>query len=328
MSKSEKSTDLVVPEENSLVSNECDSEVYNLYSGGGYENGELIDNEFSLATSDEGDVLRKYIQHVSQFPMLSAEDEERLFNEYFDNGNQQAGQAIVLSHMRLVVKIALQYRRYGINIMDLIAEGNAGLMKALQKFDRSKHVRFSTYAVLWIKSCIQDFILKSWSMVKVGSVALRKQLLFNLKGVKQMLKIGADTNYSEQNKKLAQHFGVSNLEMAEATDSLRHRDVELEAPTPNHEGGSLLNTIANNDGNFDDEFADEEEEKYRKKIFRESLAMLNERQREVIMGRYLSERKHTLEELSERLHVSKERVRQIEVEAIRKLKKFAEDYDS
>ena len=108
MSKSEKSTDLVVPEENSLVSNECDSEVYNLYSGGGYENGELIDNEFSLATSDEGDVLRKYIQHVSQFPMLSAEDEERLFNEYFDNGNQQAGQAIVLSHMRLVVKIALQ----------------------------------------------------------------------------------------------------------------------------------------------------------------------------------------------------------------------------
>ena len=218
-----------------MVSNECDSEVYNLYSGGGYENGELIDNEFSLATSDESDVLRKYIQHVSQFPMLSAEDEERLFNEYFDNGNQQAGQAIVLSHMRLVVKIALQYRRYGINIMDLIAEGNAGLMKALQKFDRSKHVRFSTYAVLWIKSCIQDFILKSWSMVKVGSVALRKQLLFNLKGVKQMLKIGADTNYSEQNKKLAQHFGVSNLEMAEATDSLRHRDVELEAPTPNHE---------------------------------------------------------------------------------------------
>ena len=212
--------------------------------------------------------------------------------------------------------------------MDLIAEGNAGLMKALQKFDRSKHVRFSTYAVLWIKSCIQDFILKSWSMVKVGSVALRKQLLFNLKGVKQMLKIGADTNYSEQNKKLAQHFGVSNLEMAEATDSLRHRDVELEAPTPNHEGGSLLNTIANNDGNFDDEFADEEDEKYRKKIFRESLAMLNERQREVIMGRYLSERKHTLEELSERLHVSKERVRQIEVEAIRKLKRFAEEYDS
>lgn len=292
----------------------------------GYELS-LVDNEYSLANLSENEVLNKYIQHISKFPMLTKEKEEQLFVEYLDKGNQKAGQAIVLSHLRLVVKIALQYKNYGISIMDIISEGNTGLMHALQKFDRTKNVRFSTYALLWIRANIQDFILKSWSLVKIGSTALRKQLLFNLRGIKKLLHIDENTNNDEKNKLLAKHFNVSKTEMEEISTYLSNRDSSLEAPVKEGEGLTLMDTISQDNGNYDDEISNEEDKQYRMKIFRESLSILNDRQREILIARYLSEKKATLEELSTKYNISKERVRQIEESAIKKLKSFADNYD-
>ena len=287
----------------------------------------LIDDSNSLVNSNENEVLKQYIKHISKFPMLTVEDENRLLAEYIDNGNQKAGQAIVLSHMRLVVKIALQYRRYGINIMDIISEGNTGLMHALQKFDRSKNNRFSTYAVLWVRAFIQDFILKSWSLVKIGSSNLRKQLLFNLRGIKKVLHISSNADNEEKNKKLAKHFNISETEIGEITSSLNNRDISLETPISDDENISIGDTISRDKGDYDNILATEEEQKYRMKIFRESLSVLDERQREILVARYLEEKKATLDELSKKFNISKERVRQIEESAIKKLKQFAENYD-
>ena len=134
-----------------------------------------INNNTDLSTlSNQSEILSQYIKQIANFPMLSQEEENKLFNLYIDKGDQKAGQAIVLSHLRLVVKIAMQYKNFGLNMMDMIAEGNTGLMIALKKFDRTKNARFSTYAGLWAKAKIQEFILKSWSLIKVGSAALRK----------------------------------------------------------------------------------------------------------------------------------------------------------
>lgn len=305
-------------EEENIVENEDKPTGYEL---------SLVDNEYSLTNSSENEILNKYIQHISKFPILTKENEEKLFIEYLDNGNQKAGQAIVLSHLRLVVKIALQYKNYGISIMDIISEGNTGLMHALQKFDRTKNVRFSTYALLWIRANIQDFILKSWSLVKIGSTTLRKQLLFNLRGIKKLLHIDENTNNDEKNKLLAKHFNVSKTEMEEISSYLSNRDSSLEAPVKEGEGLTLIDTISQDNGDYDETISNKEDKQYRMKIFRESLSILNDRQREILIARYLNDEKATLEELSEKYNISKERVRQIEESAIKKLKAFADNYD-
>lgn len=288
----------------------------------------LIDNDYSIANTGESEILQKYIKHVSQFPILTKEEEDKLLSEYIDNGNQNAGKMIILSHLRLVAKIAMQYRRYGINIMDIISEGNVGLMQALKNFDRSKNVRFSTYALLWIRACVQDFILKSWSLVKIGTTALRKQLLFNLRGVKKALKINQNTSNEEKNRKLAKHFNISETEMENISSSLSQRDTSLEAPVDDGEGLTLMDTYSKDYGDFDTELANEEDKQYKMKIFRESLSVLNERQKEILIARYLNEKKATLDDLSKKYGISKERVRQIEESAIKKLREFAENYEN
>ena len=341
-SKSARDNDKIVVEQkddviaNDVINNdlvvynedESDSDLLNVESAG--ENGTqlVVSDDFSLVDASENEILRKYIQQISKFPVLTQQEEERLLSEYLDNNNQKAGQMIILSHLRLVVKIAMKYRRYGLNLMDIIAEGNTGLMKALQKFDRSKNTRFSTYAVLWVRACVQEFVLKSWSLVKVGSITLRKQLLFNLGNIKKMLHIDNETSKEEQEKRLANHFGVSKDEFSEAQKALRNRDITLDAPVnDNNENLTLLDTISRDSGDFENIFADEEDKKYKMKIFHESLSILDERQREVIISRYLSENKATLDDLSKKYNISKERVRQIEESGIKKLKQFAEEYD-
>ena len=271
-------------------------------------------------------ILERYINQVSTFPMLSKEEEERLLSLYLDNGDQQAGQAIVLSHLRLVVKIAMQYKNFGINMMDMIAEGNMGLMIALQRFDRSKKARFATYAGLWAKAKIQEFILKSWNMIKIGSTALRKQLLFNFSGLKKILHIDENMPMIEQNKRIANHFGITVNEYEHAVSSIKGREASLDAPIADDSNMSLLDTIDGTDGNFATKIALQEENAYRNKLFRESFSLLDERQKNILIARYLTEPKATLEELSIKYNISKERVRQIEESAIKKLKKFAEDH--
>ena len=281
---------------------------------------ELFSFNQNIVKVGANEVLAQYIQKVSSFPMLTQEEEEKLFNLYIDKGDQKAGQAIVLSHLRLVVKIAMQYKNFGINMMDIIAEGNVGLMIALQKFDRTKKARFSTYAGLWVKAKVQEFILRSWSMIKIGSSALRKQLLFNFNGVKKLLHIDGDTSPKEENKKMAQHFGISEGEYENAISAIKSREASLDSPIGDDDKSTIIDTIKTDNGNFGDKLALQEENFYRNKIFQESLSILDERQKSILIARYLQEPKATLEDLSQKYNISKERVRQIEESAIKKLK--------
>lgn len=281
-------------------------------------------NKIQCHKTSNNTVLAEYIKKVSTFPMLTREEEERLFNLYLDKGDQKAGQAIVLSHLRLVVKIAMQYKNFGMNMMDVIAEGNVGLMIAVQRFDRSKNARFSTYAGLWAKAKIQEFILKSWSIIKVGSLALRKQLLFNFNGLKKILHIDDKTSKREQNRKIADHFGISESEYENAVSAIRGCEVSLESPVGDG-GKNLIDTISG-DYSIIGSLSNKEENSYREKIFRESLSILDERQKDILIARYLNDRKSTLEDLANKYNLSKERIRQIEESAIKKLKKFAEEH--
>ncbi len=285
-----------------------------------------LSNEGSLAEINGNEVLSQYIKKVQSFPILSKEEEDRLFDLYIDKGDQKAGQAIVLSHLRLVVKIAMQYKNFGINMIDLISEGNLGLMIALQKFDREKNARFSTYAGLWAKAKIQEFILKSWNMIKIGSTALRKQLLFNFGGLKKLLHIDEQTPNKTKSEKIAKHLGVSVNEYESAFSSIKGRDMSLDVPLSNDGNITLGDTIDGCDGNFALKAANKEENIYRNKIFKESLSILDDRQKDILIARYIKEPKETLDDLSKKYNISKERVRQIEESAIKKLKNFAEKY--
>ena len=288
-----------------------------------------INNNTDLSTlSNQSEILSQYIKQIANFPMLSQEEENKLFNLYIDKGDQKAGQAIVLSHLRHVVKIAMQYKNFGLNMMDMIAEGNTGLMIALKKFDRTKNARFSTYAGLWAKAKIQEFILKSWSLIKVGSAALRKQLLFNFSGIKKMLKIDSNTSQQEQDKKMAKYFGISDVEYGEAVNAIKNKENSLEAPLQDNEKMTLSDTLSYDNNDIGTKIALKEEMMYRNKVFHESLSILDERQKEIIVARYLKDTKATLDDLSKKYHISKERVRQIEESAIRKLKQFAEKYNN
>ena len=293
------------------------------------DNNSLTASGNSIINSSNNEILKQYINHVSKFPILTQEEEIKMFDLYIDKGDQKAGQAIVLSHLRLVVKIAFQYSKFGMNMMDLISEGNVGLMVALKKFDRTKQSRFSTYASLWIRAKVQDFILRSWNLVKIGTVSLRKQLLFNFNGLKKMLHINNNSDYVEQSKAISKHFGISTSEYGEAVNAIKNREPSLESPITNDNGDSiaLIDTISGSDGNYSQKIAENEEKLYKNKIFNESMSILNERQKDIIIERYLKEDKKTLEDLSKKYNISKERVRQIEESAIKKLKKFAEDYD-
>ena len=284
-------------------------------------------NSLPAYNRTEQDNLNNYIRQISSFPLLSQEEEARLFDLYIDKQDQKAGQAIVMSHLRLVVKIAMQYRKFGINMMDVIAEGNVGLMIALQKFDRTKKARFSTYASLWIKAKVQEFILRSWNLVKVGSLAVRKQLLFNFSGVKKMLKITAQTDAVERDKKVADYFGISNAEYSNVVKSMTGREMSLDAPLNESDNRTSVIDTIDTGNNFVEQIRDDEEARYKKKVLQESLSILNDRQKEIIFARYLNDNgKATLEDLSRKYDISKERVRQIEESAIKKLKQFADEY--
>ena len=324
--ETEQSNELEVVNTGESIVDEVNLDTLNDNDGNNENNYEETE-ETSLVNAEKNEILSQYIHKVSSFPILTQEEEARLFNLYIDKGDQRAGQAIVLSHLRLVVKIAMQYRRFGLNIMDVIAEGNVGLMIALQKFDRSKNARFSTYAGLWVKAKIQEFILRSWSLIKVGSTALRKQLLFNFSGLKKILKITNETPQKEQSKKIAEHFGISESEYENAVSSIKGREASLDTPINDEKNITLVDTLNGSDGNFANIMATKEETLYRNKIFQESMSILDERQKNILIERYLTDNKATLEDLSKKYKISKERVRQIEESAIKKLKKFAEEYN-
>lgn len=278
------------------------------------------------AMSDQ-DVFYKYLKYISKFPILEKEEEVVLLKEYFENGDSDAGRKIVLSHLRLVVKIAMYYREYrGISMMDIISEGNAGLLYALKKFDYTKTNRFSTYATLWIRASIQDFILKSWSLVKVGSVSLRKALLLNSTNTKKMLGIEKTDSADSQSQKLADHFGVTKTEMENVRSALFRNETSLNAELSDSGNQTTLLDLMQSEDNIINEIEEEEETKLKMQAMKDAMSVLNERERSIIETRYLDDRedKPTLKDLSQKFGVSIERIRQIEESAIKKLQKFVQ----
>jgi len=273
-------------------------------------------------TSVDGEGLKRYLQKIQSFPLLTPEEEYTHAKNWAETQDPKALETLVNSHLRLVAKIAAGYRGYGLPMADLIAEGNIGMMIAVKKFDLARGYRFSTYARWWIQAAMQEYILKSWSLVKIGTTAAQKKLFFNLKTLKRKLEVAEDKGI---NDKTAQEIGrlldVSPQEVIEMDKRLRGGDVSLNAPISKSEdnAGEWIDWVADERDNQEQHAIKQEEQRRRHVFLQTSLATLTPREKNVIKDRRLTEPPLTLEEIAKKLHISKERVRQIENVAFQKL---------
>ena len=265
----------------------------------------------------------KYLQRMKQFPILSAEEEYDLTKKYFLNKDERIANKIITSHLRLVVKIVKGYRGYGLPADEMISEGSLGLLVALKKFNPDKGFRFSTYALWWIKAYVQKYILNSWSLVKIGTTAAQKKLFFNLRKIKNQLNLMDDKNLDDNIiKKIASSLSVKPIELKEMNDRISFHDRSLNIILNNdsEDGIEFMDLIADKTPNQEELFANRETYIYRKELFNKAINILNPREKDILFKRRLSYSPDTLEELSGVYHISKERVRQIELNSIRKLK--------
>ncbi|MDX2050460.1 MAG: RNA polymerase sigma factor RpoH [Rickettsiaceae bacterium] len=268
--------------------------------------------------------LALYLQEVNKIPSLTEEEEYLLAKSYIDENNLSAAQKLVTSHLKLVAKIALKYRNYGLPSNELISEGNIGLMHAVKKFRPDLGFRLSTYAIWWIKAAIQEYILKSWSLVKLGTTAAQKKLFFSLGKMKNKIRSSEmrevqDSDYQE----IALSLGVDKAEVAEMDRRLSHSDLSLnQISSTDGDSRELIELIPENRPSQYDVLAQREEHAWRKDVLQRALSSLTEREFFIIQERKLKEENATLEELSQKLDISKERVRQIETRAFEKMQLF------
>ena len=265
--------------------------------------------------------LKRYLSEISQFPILRKEEEYTLAKNWIEHEDIDAAHTLVTSHLRLVAKIAMGYRGYGLPISDLISEGNIGLMKAVKKFDPDKGFRLATYAILWIKSSIQEHILHSWSLVKIGTTAAQKKLFFNLRKIKNDLKIFEGKQLSPENiKKISESLVVDEAEVVSMNERIGG-DFSLNTPRINNEdSGEWQDTIEDKNIIDQETFVSEKEElDKRRSMLGVALSQLSERERKIFTYRRLMETPLTLEELSKEFKISRERVRQLEVKAFEKV---------
>ena len=267
--------------------------------------------------------LSRYFREVWSFPMLEKEEEQMLAVRWRDKGDTEAAHKLVTSHLRLVAKIAMKYRGYGLPVADLVSEGNIGLMKAVKKFDPGLGFRLSTYAMWWIRASITEYILKSWSMVKLGTVASQKKLFFSLRNLKGRLNILDSGELTpDQAQQLSDTMGVSADEITYMNRRLSTRDLSLNAPLSNDEEGiEFQDTLVDNSPSPESRFAEAEELGHRSAILRQALKALPERERHIFTERRLKDDPKTLEELGKEYGISRERIRQLEVRAFDKVQK-------
>jgi RNA polymerase sigma-32 factor len=266
--------------------------------------------------------LQGYLREIWKFPILAQREEYMLACRYRDHGDVEAAHKLVTSHLRLVAKIAMGFRGYGLPLADLLSEGNIGLMKAVKKFEPERGFRLSTYAIWWIRAAITEYILKSWSMVKMGTVSAQKKLFFSLRGIKNRLKIADNVDLSpEQAKRLSRELGVPEDDLVAMNRRLMARDVSLSAPIGDEDGIQFQDTLVDDRPSPEAEYAAHEEYGQRKKALHAALAKLPRREREILTERCLKENPATLEDLGRVYGVSRERVRQLEARALGKLKK-------
>ena len=270
--------------------------------------------------SNEGG-LAAYLSQIKKFPMLDAEEEYMLAKNWKKTGHVKSAEKLVTSHLRLVAKIAMGYKGYGLPLNEMISEGNVGLMQAVKKFEPDKGFRLATYAMWWIKAAIQEYILRSWSLVKIGTTTAQKKLFFNLKKIKSQ--IAPDTEGDLRNedvKNIAERLDVSENEVVSMNRRLAGKEHSLNAPI-GEDGDEWQDWVI--DPNMDQELklAQQEEMEKRKDLLSDSIKILNDREKEILYSRRLTDNPSTLEELSKKFKISRERIRQIENKSFEKLQK-------
>ena len=276
-------------------------------------------NNMIPSISNEGN-LASYMEQIKKFPLLEAKEEYMLAKAWKNQGDVKAAHKLVTSHLRLVAKIASGYRGYGLPLSDLISEGNIGMMHAVKRFEPEKGFRLATYAMWWIKASIQEYILRSWSLVKIGTTAAQKKLFFNLKKIKSKISAIEDGDLTpDQVDKIATELSVPHKEVISMNRRISGSDYSLNSPVTDDSSGEWQDWLEDDTQNQELSFADTEEYLIKKNILSDSLEYLNERERDIISERQLSENPLTLEELSNRYGVSRERIRQIEAKAFEKL---------
>ena len=269
--------------------------------------------------------LNRYLAEIRKFPVLTAEQEYMLAKRYAEHEDPEAAAQLVSSHLRLVAKIAMGYRGYGLPVSDLISEGNVGLMQGVKKFEPDRGFRLATYAMWWIKASIQEYILRSWSLVKMGTTAAQKKLFFNLRRMKKNLDAYEDTDlHPDDVAKIATDLGVPEQEVINMNRRMMMGgDGSLNTPMRGGEEGSgeWQDWLADDRPLQDETVAETQESQMRMEMLAEAMESLNDRERHILTERRLTEKPQTLEELSQAYDVSRERIRQIEVRAFEKLQK-------
>ena len=267
--------------------------------------------------------LHSYLESIRRIPVLSAEEEYMLANRFRSHGDLSAAKKLISAHLRLAAKVAFSYRFYGLPLEDLISEANIGLMQAVKRFEPEKGNRLSTYAVWWIKAAVNEFILKSWSLVRIGTIAAQKRLFYNLRKIKARLGLYGDASLDADSvKEISQNLNVPESDVT-AMDMRLNGDVSLNTPVYD-DGYAERQDFLTDETNIESDLAERQENGLRKDLLNRALSRLNDREREVVRARRLAEEPVTLDVLGERLGVSRERVRQIENRAVEKMTRFVQ----
>lgn len=275
-----------------------------------------------VPTIGSGDNLSRYLQEIRKFPMLEQNEEYMLAKSWREEGDVEAAHKLVTSHLRLVAKIAMGYRGYGLPLSELISEGNVGMMQAVKRFDPERGFRLATYAMWWIRAAIQEYILHSWSLVKMGTTAAQKKLFFNLRKLKgQMQAIEEGDLHPEQVTHISDQLHVPEVDVINMNRRLGSPDHSLNAPLRIDGDGEWQDWLVDEQENQEIELANREETGQRRELLKGAMETLNERERHILEERRLKESPTTLEDLSQEYGISRERVRQIEVRAFEKLQK-------
>lgn len=268
--------------------------------------------------------IQSYLASIRRIPVLSAEEEYMLANRFRDHGDLTAAKKLISAHLRLAAKIAFSYRFYGLPLEDLISEANIGLMQAVKRFEPDKGNRLSTYAVWWIKAAVNEFILKSWSLVRIGTIAAQKRLFYNLRKIKARLGLYGDSSLDADSiKEISQDLNVSEEDVT-AMDMRLNGDVSLNTPVFD-DGYAERQDFLTDETNIEDDLADRQESNIRLQLLAQAMNKLNEREKIIVQARRLSENPDTLDALGERLGISRERVRQIENRAIEKMTQYIQN---
>ena len=266
--------------------------------------------------------LSKYLTEIKKFPLLDPEEEYMLAKRWKKRGDLKSAQKLITSHLRLVAKIAMGYRGYGLPVNEMISEGNIGLMQAVKKFEPEKGFKLATYAMWWIKASIQEYILRSWSLVKMGTTAAQKKLFFNLKKIKNQLSINNTNDLkTEHIEEISKRLNVKKEEVVSMNRRLLGKEKSLNDPIKDEDGAQLQDLLVDNKINHEIVLSQKQEFIQRKSLMNEAMSVLGQREKEILTARRLSENISTLHDLSKKYKVSRERIRQIETKAFEKLQK-------